>query len=116
MVDWTDESRADVVEKYKGSDPSPENSMDIVKTIAEDMGVSPNGVRTILTKAGVYIKKAAGSKATGDKPKSIRVNKAEAQEQLTVLIESIDKEADQDIISKLTGKAALYLVETFKQD
>ena len=116
MVDWTDESRADVVEKYKASDPNPENSMDIVKSIAEDMDVTPNGVRAILTKAGVYIKKTASKAESGDKPKSTRVNKAEAQGQLTELIESMGKEADPDIISKLTGKAALYLVETFKQN
>jgi hypothetical protein len=38
--------------------PTPENSMEIVKAIAEEMGQSPNGVRMILTKAGVYVKKA----------------------------------------------------------
>ena len=106
------------MEKYKASNPTPENSMDIVKTIAEEMGVTPNGVRSILSKASVYIKKTAssGSSASGDKPKSTRVNKAEAQGQLVEVIEALGKEADMDIISKLTGKAALYLVDVFKQD
>ena len=40
----------------------------------------------------------------------------DAQAQLRELIESLGKEPDEDIISKLTGKAALYLVETFKQE
>jgi len=117
-MDWTDESRADVIEKYKDKEPTPENSMDIVKQLAEDLGdgVTANGIRSILSKAGVYIKKvpaATGGGATGDKPKSTRVNKADQQKALTDLIESMGKEADQDIITKLTGKAAQYLVEVF---
>ena len=38
-----------------------ENSMEIVKSIADELGESPNGVRMILTKAGVYVKKAPAS-------------------------------------------------------
>lgn len=121
-MDWTDEKRADVVEKYKAAEPTPDNSMDIVKQIAEDLGdgVTPNGVRSILSKAAVYIKKTPGSGASGstttadgDKPKTTRVNKADQQKALTDLIESLGKEADQDIITKLTGKAAQYLVQVF---
>lgn len=115
MVDWTDESRAEVVKKYKDGEPTPDNSMDIVKQIAEELDATPNGVRSILSKAGVYVKKTPGTPAaggaSGDKPKSTRVNKADAQQALTDAIEALGKEADQDIISKLTGKAALYLVE-----
>lgn len=119
-MDWTDDTRADVIKKYKEAEPNEENSMDIVKQIAEDLGdgVSANGVRTILSKAEVYIKKIPG-KATADatdKPKSTRVNKADQQKALTDLIESLGKEADQDIITKLTGKAAHYLVEVFSAD
>lgn len=116
-MEWTDKSRADVIEKYKAKEPTPENSMDIVKAIADDLGegVTANGVRSILTKANVYIKKKPGSAAsgTGDKPKTTRVNKADQQKALTDLIESLGKDADQDIINKLTGKAAQYLVEVF---
>lgn len=117
MVDWTDELRLEVVEAYKKAEPTPENSMDIVKKIAEDIEVTSNGVRGILSKAGVYIKKAAASSSGGssDKPKSTRVNKADAQDKLVKLIESLGKEADMDIIGKLTGKAALYLEDVFKQ-
>ena len=41
--------------------------MEIVKDIADEFEESPNGVRMILTKAGVYVKKApasGGSKTT----------------------------------------------------
>ena len=113
-MDWNDDSRADVVEKYKDAEPTPENSMDIVKQIAEDLGVSPNGVRAILVKAEVYIKKVATA-STAEKSKTTRVNKADQQQALTDLIESLGKEADQSIIEKLTGKAAAYLVEVFSE-
>ena len=55
---WDDDKKAEAVSMYTESDPSPENSMEIVKEIAEELNESPNGVRMILTKAGVYVKKA----------------------------------------------------------
>jgi hypothetical protein len=116
MPEWTDELRAEVVEAYKAAKPTPENSMDIVKEIAEDFELTPNGVRSVLSKAAVYVKiKPSGGGSGSDTAKSTRVNKADAQNMLTELIESLGKEADPDIINKLTGKAALYLVDTFKQ-
>ena len=48
---WTDESKAQAVEMYTAEEPTPETSMEIVKTIAEELNESPNGVRMILTKA-----------------------------------------------------------------
>ncbi|MCP3899159.1 MAG: hypothetical protein GY707_05545 [Desulfobacteraceae bacterium] len=116
MPEWTDELKTEVVEAYKTAKPTPENTMDIVKEIAQDFDATPNGVRSILSKAGEYIKKTTSSSASGDKPKSTRINKAEAQGLLIELIESRGKEADEDIISKLTGKAAMYLLETFKEE
>ena len=50
---WTDESKAQAVEMYTDAEATPETSMEIVKDIAEELGESPNGVRMILTKAGV---------------------------------------------------------------
>ena len=64
-VPWTDEQKAEAVEAYTDSDPTPETSMEIVKQIADDMGQSPNGVRMILTKAGVYVKKTPAAKSNG---------------------------------------------------
>ena len=106
---WTDESKAQAVEMYTDAEPTPETSMEIVKDIAEELGESPNGVRMILTKAGVYVKKspAAGSSksSTGG---STRVSKADAAAALSAAISDAGQEIDDDIISKLTGKASVY--------
>ena len=66
-VPWTDEAKAQAVEMYTAEEPTPENSMEVVKEIAAELGESPNGVRMILTKAGVYVKKtpAARSSSSG---------------------------------------------------
>ena len=108
-VAWDDERKAQAVEMYEAESPTPETSMEIVKAIADEMSESPNGVRMILTKAGVYVKKtpATGSAKTGG-PSSTRVSKAAAQETLIAAITDAGKEVDEEIISKLTGKAAVY--------
>ena len=92
----------------RGGDPS--DVFEAVKSaIADELGESPNGVRMILTKAEVYIKKApaAGSSA----PKSgggTRVSKAAAVEALAAALSDAGQEVDEDIVNKLTGKAAQY--------
>ena len=106
---WTDEKKAEVVSMYEGADPTPETSMEIVKEIAEDVGESPNGVRMILTKAGVYIKKAVTSKSANGGTASKRVSKVAAHAKLTAEITSAGQEVDADIIDKMSGKAAMYL-------
>ena len=52
---WTDESKQEAVDMYVDGEPTPDTSMEIVKDIADHLGESPNGVRMILTKAGVYV-------------------------------------------------------------
>ena len=106
---WTDEAKAQAVEMYTAAEPTPETSMEVVKEIADELGESPNGVRMILTRAGVYVKKTP---ASGGKAKSTgggRVSKADAQEALSTALEDAGQEVDEAIISKLTGKAAVYL-------
>jgi len=108
---WDDEKKAAVIEAYEAADPTPENSMEIVKDIAEEHEESPNGVRMILTKAGVYVKKApasGGSKATPSGGSGGRVSKAAAIESLSAAISDAGQEVDQEILDKLTGKAAMY--------
>ena len=109
---WTDEKKAEVIEAYESADPTPENSMEIVKEIAEQFEESPNGVRMILTKAGVYVKKtpaAGASKSSGSTGGGgTRVSKAAAVEALTAAISDAGQEVDEEILSKLTGKAAQY--------
>jgi transposase-like protein len=116
MSEWTDEKRAQVVEMYKERGPTPENSMEIVKEIAEEIGASPNGVRMILSKEGVYVKKDPSSGSTNGKKTNggtgtTRVSKEEAHARLVRAIEAPGGNADTDIVSKLTGKAALYFAE-----
>ena len=106
---WTDESKAQAVEMYTEAEPTPETSMEIVKDIAEELGESPNGVRMILTKAGVYVKKAP---ATGSSKSSTgggtRVSKADAAQSLKDALSDAGQDIDDDIIDKLTGKASVY--------
>jgi hypothetical protein len=112
---WTDELKQEVVDAYKAANPTPENSMDIVKQLAEDYEKTPNGIRMILTKAEVYIKKAAAAAAPKKEGAGgARVNKAQAQADLTEAIVALNLEADAEIIEKLTGKAAVYLLSVIK--
>jgi len=109
---WTDEKKQEAIEAYLAADPTPENSIEIVQQIAEEMEETANGVRMILSKAGVYVKKAgaaAGSakkEASGDK--AARVSKADAIADLVTAIEAVGGEVDPAIVDKLTGKAAIY--------
>jgi hypothetical protein len=107
---WDDDKKAQAVAMYEEQEPTPETSMEIVKAIAEELEESPNGVRMILTKAGVYVKKTpatGGAKSTGGSSGG-RVSKAAAQEALIAALSDAGQEVDEDVISKLTGKAAQY--------
>lgn len=111
---WTDEQKEQVYKMYKAADPTPETSTEIVKEIADELEQSPNGVRMLLIQAGLYVKKDSAtsskgaSKASGDGTK--RVSKETQIEALRKAIEEAGAEVDEDIISKLTGKAAAYFV------
>ncbi|SVA90423.1 uncharacterized protein METZ01_LOCUS143277 [marine metagenome] len=112
---WDDDKRAEVVAQYEGADPTPETSMEIVKEIAESVGESPNGVRMILTKAGVYIKKDTTSTTTANGSKGKRVSKVAAHAKLFAEITSAGQEPDMEIIGKMTGKAAEYLSDVISK-
>lgn len=119
MPEWSDEKKAKVIEDYLAANPTPENSMQIVKDIADGLGddYTPNGVMAILVKAKKYVKKTSTtttSKSNGE-AKGTRVNKADAINNLTDAIEAAGLEADGDIIGKLTGKAALYFTGVIEQ-
>ena len=108
---WTDESKAEAIESYTDANPTPETSMEIVKQIADDLGESPNGVRMILTKAGVYVKKTPATKSSGGSTGGTRVSKQAAQDALVAAISDAGAEVDEDVGSKLTGKAAQYFTK-----
>ena len=108
---WTDEKKAEVIEAYESANPTPETSMEIVKDIADEFEESPNGVRMVLTKAGVYVKKApasGGATKASNGGSGGRVSKAAAIESLSAAISDAGQDVDQEILDKLTGKAAVY--------
>lgn len=110
---WDEEKKQKAQDLYLGMKPTPETSMDCVKEVAEKLGETANGVRMILSKAEVYVKKdptikAAGGDDSGTKPKSTRVSKEGAIGSLTKAIEEAGQVADEEVLSKLTGKAAVY--------
>ena len=107
---WDDDKKAAVIAAYEEQNPTPENSMEIVKEIADEYEESPNGVRMILSKAGVYVKKtpAASGSGTSSNGGSSSVSKASAQEALVAALTDVGAEIDNDIVEKLTGKAAQY--------
>ena len=108
---WDDDKKAQAVAMYEAAEPTPETSMEIVKGIADELEESPNGVRMILTKAGVYVKKApasGGATKASNGGSGGRVSKAAAQEGLIAAINDAGQSVDEEIISKLTGKAAQY--------
>jgi hypothetical protein len=117
---WTDELKSEVIAKYEGAGPTPENSTEIIKDIAEEIEMSPNGVRMVLVQAGVYVKKdpsaapAGKTKTAGTGDKPARVSKESAIADLTAAIEEAGKTVDADILSKLTGKAAVYFLGVIK--
>ena len=115
VSNWTDELKAQVVEDYQNAEPTPETSMEIVSDIAENIGQTPNGVRMILTKAGVYVKKtpASGSKSSGGG--GTRVSKEGAQQELSSALTDAGLEVDSSIITKLTGKAAKYFADAINK-
>lgn len=118
---WTDEDKAKAIAAYKAGDPTPENSTELIKEIAEEMEQSANGVRMVLVQAGVYVKKEAAAGSTsktkttaagGDK--APRVSKESSIADLKAFIEERGAEVDDDILSKLTGKAAVYFLKVLK--
>jgi len=107
---WDDDKKAQAVSMYEDMDPCPETSMEIVKGIADELDESPNGVRMILTKAGVYVKKTPAAKSSSGTTGggSTRVSKAAAAEALIAILGDAGQDVDEEIISKLTGKASQY--------
>lgn len=109
---WTEEQKQKVIEDYEAAEPTAENSTEIVKQIAEELDESPNGIRMILVQAGVYVKTASSSSKgktatkSGDAPK--RVSKESQIAGLTAAIEAAGGAVDNEILDKLTGKAAAY--------
>ena len=112
---WTEEDKQSVIEAYKAGNPTPENSTELIKEIAEEMEQSANGVRMVLVQAGVYVKKEAstssGKSGTAKSTGAPRVSKESQIAELRSAIETKGGEIDDEILSKLTGKAAAYFTK-----
>ena len=73
-----------------------------------------------LSKAGVYVRKnPAPASSGGGSTGGGRMNVADAQQRLTDVLNDAGQDVDAGIISKLTGKAAVYfatIIENIKTD
>ena len=116
MADWTDKLKEQVKADYLEKEPTPDTSTEIVQEIAADIDMTVNGVRAVLVRAGVYIKKtpATGGTKSESKTGSTRVNKADAIKDLKEIISNNSLDVEDDIIDKLTGKAAVYFKGLFE--
>lgn len=126
---WTDELRAEITDEYiekmdiLGNDGN--KSMDIVNEIRESFSnegktFTANAIRLMLmgqrrpteedSEGLVYIKKTAAVATKGTTSGgSAKLSKADAQQQLKTVISAINPElANDEIIDKMTGKAAQY--------
>lgn len=120
MSTWTPELKEKVIKMYTEAEPTPESSVEILSDIAEELEQSVNGIRMVLIQAGVYVKKdapggkaAGGATKSGDAPK--RVSKETSIAELTKAITDIGAPVDEDILSKLTGKAAVYFLSVLNK-
>lgn len=121
MSQWTPELKEQVIKMYTEAEPTAETSTEIIKDIADELELSPNGVRMVLVQANVYVKKEAGAakkaasgekKAAGEGTK--RVSKESAIADLRAAIEEKGAAVDDDILTKLTGKAAVYFLSVLQ--
>jgi hypothetical protein len=108
---WTEEQKQEVIKMYTDAEPTAETSTEIIKDIAEQMEQSANGVRQILILAKVYVKKepgAASSKPSKEGAASTRVSKDTLITNLKNVIKDMGGEVNDEILDKMTGKAAEY--------
>ena len=112
MSEWTDELKQQVIDEYLAKKPTPDNSVEIVGELADKYEKTPNGVRMILSRAEVYVKKEPPKGGSTNKSSGgTRVSKADAISNLIDSIKATGQEPNEEIISKLTGKAAVYFKE-----
>jgi len=111
---WDDAKKEKAVKLYQEAEPTPETSVEIVKSVADELGETANGVRMILSKAGVYVKAAAATPGAAKKPatgdKAPKVSKEDKIAALSAQISALGLIPDNSILDKLTGKAADYFV------
>lgn len=115
---WTDDQKAKAIALYTEAEPTPENSVEIIKDIADQLEQTANGVRMILIQANVYVKKGEAAstatkatKTTKASEGTKRVSKEDSIAALRSALEAKGVRIDDEILGKLTGKAAVYFAE-----
>jgi hypothetical protein len=113
----TDEVKDELIKDYLAAEPTPENSTEVIKELAEQYEQTVNSIRMTLINAKVYVKTAvakpaAKAGATGEGTK--RVSKEDQLNALREALKNADVEIDEDVISKLTGKVATYFAGAIK--
>jgi hypothetical protein len=112
MADWNDENKASLIEAYEAANPTPETSTEIVAELADEYESTPNGVRAILVRANVYVKKAPAVKGSSNgKSGEKKESKADSLNRLNTIIKAQGFEPNDEIIGRLTGKAAGYFAD-----
>lgn len=127
-ISWTDELKAEVESLYKAkmgelaeANPDAEEgtfSNEALTYAAAEIGTSVASARAQLTKLGVYVKQINKAKKTSNASEggTKRVGKAEAQGELIAAFKDGGvTDLDDDIISKLTGKAASHLAAKIRE-
>lgn len=108
------ETAETAVQMYLEESPTIETTVEIVNDIADHLGESANAVRMELIKANVLVKRTiekaaeATTKAKSSGTGTKRVSKEDSLNALKQAITDSGGELDDEIISKLTGKVAIY--------
>lgn len=110
----------EVISAYP-EDERPQFTTEVVKQVAEEFGIPANTARLHISRdpRGVYVKKDSGKSTTSSGEKKsggTRTSKAAAHAELKSAFKDAGVSEDtlaegEEIIEKLTGKAALFLTE-----
>lgn len=115
---WTPELKEQVKQMYLDGNPTPENSAELLKEIADEVDQTANGVRMVLMQQKVYVKKEPATGGASAKKEGAgttkRVGKDDLIAELRAAIEEKGVDVDDDILTKLTGKAAAYFTSVLK--
>jgi hypothetical protein len=113
---WTDEKRKKAVALYLEQNPTADTSIEIIESLVEELGETANGIRMVLIKEEVYVKKAPATAASASTEGKVageggkRVSKESSIAALTDKLNELNAPVDEAIIDKLTGKAAIYFL------
>lgn len=129
-MSWTDDQKTQAVtiytrileNEYETDEQRAENATEIVKQVVDELGDGKtiNGVRRILSQAGVYIAQKPKTSNTGAnsgaKSGGAKLSKADQIQALKdAVLDAVPEgtELDNAIFDKFTGKAAAHLTELF---